>query len=401
MIESVRSREPRSIRVHGRVAPGFEAVRDVFKRNFTHGIEVGAGLTIRQRGKDLVNLWGGYKDASESLAWEEDTLVNVYSTTKGVAALAFAAVVEEGLLSYQDEVQKIWPEFKAARSGLTVGQLLSHQSGVPGVSIETSVTDMCNWSTMISRLEQQEPFWRPGTAAGYHAVHWGYLVGELVARCSGKSLGYWVSERLAQPLSADFFLGLPDSLHHRCADLIGPNRARILHDVAGTDDFEEQMPPLFPIALQNPVIRPFKDACSAAWRRAEIAAANGHASAQGIARIYDAAANGGETSSTRVLKPKTIADAVVEEVGMDNDLILNKPMRRGRGMILNTSAEYGPVTSSFGHSGAGGSLGFADPYNGIGFGYAMNQMEPGGREQKRSAELVSTFYEALARNDSD
>lgn len=384
---------PSDVPIHGFTAPGFERVREQFAANFIDGIEVGASLCVRKNGEALVNLWGGYKDAGFTQPWQQDTLVNVYSTTKGVAAIAFATLVEDGLLSYDDAVKELWPEFRAAQNGLTIGQLLSHQSGVPGVSEPVTVTDMYNWPKMIALLEQQEPFWEPGSAAGYHAVHWGYLVGELVLRATGKTLGSVLSERITGPLGADFHLGLPDAEHGRVADLIGPNHARTADRLPAPDTTPPRLPRLFPVALMNPSIRPWKDACSPDWRRAEIAAANGHGTGEGIARIYDAAANGGGA----VLSAATLAQANVQEVAMEEDLILAKPMRRSRGFILNTDQEYGPTRSAFGHAGAGGSLGFADPEFGIGFGYTMNQMQPGVVELTRGDLLVKAVYAGLAR----
>jgi len=377
----------------------------VFERNFTHGIEVGASLCVRSQGQDLVNLWAGFQDAAQERPWQQNTLVNVYSVTKGIVALAVAAVVEDGYFDYRTEVRSIWPEFKAAQSGLSIGQLLSHQSGVPGVDEPITISDMYDWPKMIRLLEQQLPLWTPGTAAGYHALHWGYLVGEIVQRTTGESLGQWVAKRLATPLQADFYLGLPEVLHTRCADLIGPNRARPPRQEQQSSETAAgftppEHPELFAVALQNPMVRPWKDACSADWRSAEIAAANGQASAQGIATIYDAAANDGAVAGVRVLKPSSIAHLVIEEVGLKKDLILDKPLRRGRGVILNTDGEYGPSASAFGHSGAGGSLGFADPANDIGFGYAMNQMQPGAatgaEEASRASRLIAALYTALA-----
>ena len=387
--------------IHGFVAPGFENVRAAFIANFTDGIEVGASLSVRHNGQELVNLWGGFQDSGFTRPWQQDTLVNVYSTTKGVAAIAFATLVEDGLLNYDDPVSNLWPEFRAAADGLTIGQLLSHQSGVPGVAERLTVTDLYDWSKMIGLLEQQQPYWPPGSAAGYHAIHWGFLVGELVRRAAGKSLGAVLAERIAGPLTAEFHLGLAASEHERVADLIGPNHARTTDKLPPPDTTPPRLPKLFPVALLNPSIRPWKDACSAEWRSAEIAAANGQASGDGIARIYDAAANGGAIAGTadadgvRVLEPATLTAANVQEVSMEEDLILAKPMRRSRGFILNTNNEYGPTEGAFGHAGAGGSLGFADPDYGIGFGYAMNQMQPGVVEKTRSDLLVEAVYAAL------
>jgi CubicO group peptidase (beta-lactamase class C family) len=380
--------------VHGRVASGFEPVREVFARNFTDDIEVGASFCAIVDGETVVDLWGGYQDRACTRPWHADTLVNVYSTTKGIASIAFAALVEDGLIDYDAPVADYWPELRAGRNGLTVGQLLSHQSGVCGLRERVAITDLYDWQTMVARISAEEPHWEPGTAAGYHAVLWGYLPGELALRASGESLGSILASRIVGPLGADFYLGLPTAQHGRVADLIGPNHARKLPDLSAMMGLK--MPPLFKYALQNPSIRPWQDACSAAWRSAEIAAANGQASARGIARIYGAMARGGELGGVRVLREQTINSMCREEVGEGNDLVLGRPLRRGRGVILNTQAMYGPNPNTYGHSGAGGSVGLADPALKLGIGYTMNQMQPGIETDTRGNRLLRAVMDALA-----
>ena len=374
--------------VHGTTSAGFERVRDVFERNFTEDIEVGASFSVVVGGETVVDLWGGYVDRDCSRPWLADTLVNVYSTTKGVASAALATVVEESLLDYDAPVQDTWPEFRAGANGLTVGQFLSHQSGVCGLRDPVTVADLYDWPRMTARIAAEKPHWEPGTAAGYHAILWGYLAGELAQRTTGKSLGQLLRERIAEPLDADFHIGLPDSEHHRVADLIGPNHARVQPDPASL--LGAKMPPLFPYALQNPSVRPWQDACTAPWRRAEIAAANGHGNGRAIARIYGALADG-----ERVLKRETIEAMTVEEWGMTDDLVLGRPMRRGRGINLNTEGQYGPNPGAFGHNGAGGSIGFADPARRLGVGYAMNQMQPGVEADTRGSRLVRAVLECV------
>ena len=379
--------------IAGYVAPGFEAVREVFARNFSRDIEVGASFCAIVDGETVVDLWGGYRDRACTQPWVEDTLVNVYSTTKGLASIAFATLVEDGLIDYDAPVSRYWPELEAGRNGLTVGQLLSHRGGICGVRERITVADLYDWRGMIARLEKEEPFWEPGTAAGYHAVVWGYLPGELALRATGKSLGTILRERIAAPLEADAHLGLPAREHHRVAEMIGPNHARIQPDLSAL--LAIQMPPLYKYALQNPSIRPFQDASSAKWREAEIGAANAQANARGIARIYGALACGGALGGTRVMQPATIDAMLIEEVGEQKDLVIGRPMRRSRGMILNTLGMYGPNPASYGHAGAGGSVGFADPDRGLGIGYAMNQMQPGIETDTRGNRLVRAVYDSI------
>ncbi|MBX3707163.1 MAG: beta-lactamase family protein [Pseudomonadales bacterium] len=379
--------------VHGFTAPGFESLRAVFERNFTDDIEVGASFCAVHDGRTVVDLWGGWQDRACTRPWQDDTLVNVYSTTKGIASIAFATLVEDGLIDYEVPVRDYWPELTAGRNGLTVGQLLSHQGGLCGLRGPVTVADLYDWDGMIRRIEAEEPHWEPGEGAGYHAVLWGYLPGELARRLTGRTLGRILAERVAGPLQADCYLGLPDAEHHRVADLIGPNHARRQPDLSALAEL--RMPPLYPVALQNPSIRPWQDACSPAWRRAEIAAANAQANARGIARIYGAVARGGELEGRRILAPETIAALTVEEVGGQDDLVLGRPMRRARGVMLNTLGQYGPNPQSFGHAGAGGSVGFADPVTRLGVGYAMNQMQPGIETDTRGGRLIAALYACL------
>lgn len=379
--------------VDGFVAPGFEAVRDTFERNFSDDIEVGASFSAVLDGRTVVNLWGGWQDRAATRPWLSDTLVNVYSTTKGLGAIAFATLVDEGLIRYEDEVRKFWPELRAGQGGLTVGELLAHKGGICGLREPVAVADLYDWGSMIRRLESEEPHWPPGSAAGYHAVLWGFLPGELARRLTGKMLGQIFAERIAAPLAADCHIGLPEVEHHRVADLIGPNHARRQPDLSTLADMV--MPPLYPYALANPSIRPWQDACSPAWRNADLAAANGQAHARGIARIYGAMARGGELDGVRVLSTDAITALMAEEVGVEDDLVLGRPMRRGRGVMLNTEQGYGPNPAAYGHAGAGGSFGFADPDARLGVGYAMNQMQPGLEADTRGSRLVQSLYAAL------
>lgn len=381
---------------------GFEPVRDVFAANFSDDVDVGAAFCAVVDGVVVVDLWGGWRDRGNREPWTSDTLVNVYSCTKGLAAVAVAALVEAGELDYDAPVRDVWPELSAASGGLSVSQLLSHQAGLCGVRAPLQVADLYDGNAMSRRLEREPPFWVPGTAAGYHAVTWGYLVGELVRRATGESLGQAFRRRVAGPLAADVHIGLASAEHSRVADLIGPNRARRGRDAGDAAAGRETGPqddrprsPLHAVALANPLIRPYADACSASWRRAEIAASNGHATARAIATIYGALARGGELGGARILRPETVA-ALSEEVwGMDDDLVLGSPMRRGRGVNLNTRGELGPTRAAFGHSGTGGSVGLADPERRIGAGYVMNQLWEGAGPKSRSGRLLSCLYRCL------
>lgn len=391
-----RERLMLEVEIHGEVAPGFENVKAVFKANWNE-IEVGASYSVVHKGETVVDLWGGYQDRDCTRPWEKDTLVNVYSTTKGMGSLAVAILADEGKIDYDALVIDYWPEFGAeGKDKVTVAQLLSHQAGVCGVTEKITVEDLYDWEKMVRLIAAQKPHWEPGTSAGYHAVNWGYLAGELMRRITGKTLGTYFLEKVAKPLGADFFIGLPDSEMNRVSDMIGPNHARILPKPTPSDGPPAQSPPFYAIALQNPAIRPYADASSYAWRKAEIAAANGQGNARGIARVYGACANGGQIDGIRIISNAGIDAAVKEEVDETViDLVVGGPMRRGRGYILNTGGSYGPSADAFGHGGAGGSNGFADRENNIGIGYAMNQMQPNPTAIPRSRLLVDATYRCL------
>lgn len=379
--------------IEGHVTPGFEPVREVFERNFTDDVDVGASVCIVREGETVVDLWGGYQDQAGEKPWQADTLVNVYSTTKGIAAVAFATLVDDGLLSFDDPVRDYWPELKAGLDGLTIGGLLAHQGGLCGVDEPLQVEDLYDWGKITGLLERQKPHWPPGTAAGYHAILWGYLPGEIVRRLKGCTLGELLRERITGPLEADFFLGLPGTEQGRVTAVIGPNRARIQPDMAAFADLEVM--PLFPVALQNPVIRPYRDASSDAWRAAEIAAANGQANARGLARVYGALAESDAGGQSGPLSADTLEKLLQERVGLEKDLVLGRPVRRGAGVILNTDNAYGPDPGAWGHSGAGGSIAFADPATNTGFGYAMNQMQNNIDEDTRGGRLLRAYYACL------
>jgi CubicO group peptidase (beta-lactamase class C family) len=377
--------------IHGDVAPGFEKVKDVFRANWD-GYEVGACCSVVLQGKTVVDIWGGYQDIKGSKPWEKDTLVNVFSTTKGMGSLACAILADEGKLDYKAKVVDYWPEFGAqGKQDVTVAQLLSHQAGVCGVDKTLVIEDLYDWEKMVGLLAAQKPHWPPGTAFGYHAVTWGYFPGELIRRITGKSLGAYFREKVADPLKADFHIGLADADMGRVAGMIGPERGRI---PPKTDGVRPRVGPFYRVALQNPEIRPFKDASSYAWRRAEIAAANGQANARSIARVYGALAQNGEMDGVRIISSKGIAAATKEEVrGVDQ--VIGMPRCFARGFGLNLEGMYGPNPDAFGHAGAGGSLGFADPQAQIGFGYAMNQMQINPDDEPRALRLVRATYDCI------
>jgi len=380
-----------AIEISGTVAPAFEAAREAFAANFARDgdyQEIGASLAAFHRGRSVVDLWGGFSDRARTKPWTRDTLINVWSSTKGVMAVAVAMLVERGLIRYEDRVASVWPEFaQAGKEQVTIAQALSHQAGLPGFAEPTAIEDQYDWQSCCSKLERQKPAWEPGSASSYHAMTYGWLAGEILRRVTGQSPGQFVRDEIGAPLSADIFIGLPASEEFRVAEMIGPKRQPV-------------MPPLSEtamMALTNPQQNP--EAPNArGWRAAEIPAANGQASAMGLARLYAALANGGALDGAALLSPQSIA-AMTAPATRDGraDGMLGFVDSWGMGMALNTPGIYGSNPRAFGHSGWGGSFGCADPDAGIAVGYVCNQMGPDLVGDLRTMGLCRAIFESAAR----
>ena len=350
--------------IAGTVAPGFEPVRDAFAANFERPQayrEIGAALAVYRHGECVVDLWGGYADQARTRPWTGDTLVNLWSTTKGIAALCVALLVDRGGLSYEDRVAEHWPDFAAAgKAEVTVAQLLSHQAGLPGFAKPVSLEDLFDQPGCAARLAAQAPLWPPGTANGYHAVTWGVLVAELVRRVDGRTIGRFLAEELAGPAGAELHIGLAPALGDRVAELVPPDQ------VVDLGAFE--LNPAMVMALVSPKLDPVR-ANEPDWQAAELPALNGHGSAQGIARLYAAALSG------TLLSPETLA-AMTATAADRVDLVIGFNPQWGMGIANNANGMFGPFPSVFGHSGWGGSFGCAHKPSGLAIGYALNHMGP-------------------------
>ncbi|HEY0596023.1 serine hydrolase domain-containing protein, partial [Sphingopyxis sp.] len=269
--------------IEGRVAPGFEPVADAFAENFGRVgpyAEIGASLAVYRRGECVVDLWGGHADRAATRPWQQDTLVNLWSTTKAAAAFCIALLVERGRLDYDDRVAACWPAFAAAgKQATTVAHLLSHQAGLPGFAEPTSIDDLFDHDRCAARLAGQAALWTPGTANGYHAVTYGFLASELVRRVDGRTLGRFLADELAGPLGADFYIGVDSGMESRIAELVPPDRPADMSAI--------EMNAAMMLALGSPAMDPHR-ANARDWRTAELPALNGHGSAQGIARLYAA-----------------------------------------------------------------------------------------------------------------
>ena len=382
--------------IAGWTEPQFEGVREAFARNFGEHGDVGAAVAVYLNGEPVVDLWGGWYSPERERAWDRNTLVNVFSTTKGLAAFCAHRLVEQGLLDVDAPVAQYWPEFAVAgKEDIPVRMLLNHQAGMAAVRRPLTMEDLFDWGTMCEALAEQEPWWTPGEQHGYHALTYGWLVGEVVRRIDGRSLGTYWREEFAAPLGLDAHIGTGPEFDGRISTLLDappdPNAPDLIEMFGGPDTVGAA-------AFSNPPIAgPDEDNITASrgWRGAEIPAANGHATARALARVYGGAANGGAIDGIHVLDPATIENAIVEQ-SYGPDACLQLETRFGLGWMLTADfMPLGPNPRAFGHPGAGGSLGYADLDAGIGFGYTMNQMQNNLSGDPRVNGLIDALYAAL------
>ncbi|MGW0497692.1 serine hydrolase domain-containing protein [Streptomyces sp. NPDC003007] len=381
--------------VHGHCDARFTAVRRAFEDNFRERGERGAAVAVTVGGATVVDLWGGWADAARSRPWERDTLVNVWSTTKGPVALCAHLLVDRGLLDLDAPVAVYWPEFAAAgKEKVLVRHLLSHRAGLAGLREPHSLEQLCDWELTTQRLAATEPWWEPGTRSGYHALTYGHLVGEVVRRVSGLRPGAFLAREVTGPLDVDFHIGLPVRDSGRVAELIAPAAP------AGSEQAAvfAQLAPAAIAALTNPAVSA-EVANTPEWRAAEIPAANGHGTARAVASLYGVFAGLGSHGGHRLLS-REAAERVREGQGSCRDLVLGAGFEHetevGLGLWLSgPDGSYGPNPRAFGHDGFGGSCGLADPEAGVSLGYVMNRMGPHIANDPRKTALVDALYSAL------
>jgi len=364
------------------VAPGFERVRDLFHSQF--GRDVGASLAAYRHGELILSLSGGHRDLARRVAWTPDTLVNIWSATKGVTGIAIGLLVDRGLVRYDAPVAAYWPEFaQNGKAQITVSQLMSHQAGLPGFAEPTALEDLYDWDLVTRRLAAQAPMWPPGTVNSYHAMTVGFMAGEIIRRVSGRPIGAFIAQELAEPLSIDLYVGLPESLEDRVAPLIAPP--------SGGEVALNGAPKEAVAAMTNPAMSPTLPN-SRAWRAAQIPAGNGHATAFALAKLYGSLANGGQIDGVRLMSAATIA-AMSTPQTTRVDLLQGFAPLWSNGFTGNPIGTYGPSTSAFGHPGWGGSFGSADPATGVSVGYVINQMAEGIAGNPHGAALCQAIHE--------
>lgn len=382
-------------RVHGHCDARFAAVRTAFEENFRDRDELGAAVTVTLDGETVVDLWGGWADAARTRPWDRETLVNVWSTSKGPTSLCAHILADRGLLDFDAPVAAYWPEFAAAgKESVLVRHLLSHRAGLAGLREPHDLAQLCDWELTVERLAAQEPWWEPGTRSGYHALTFGHLVGEVVRRVSGLRPGAFLEREVTGPLGIDFTIGLPEKETERAAELVHPRVTSSSEQAA----IFAQLAPAAVAALANPLVGA-TEANTAQWRAAEIPAANGHGTARAVAALYGIFAGRGAYGSRQVLSPEA-AERVREGQGSCRDLVLGAGFEHetetGLGLWLSgPNGSYGPNPRAFGHDGFGGSCGLADPEPGLSLGYVMNRMGPHIADDPRKMALVDALYSAL------
>jgi len=396
--------------ISGETAPGFEGVRYEFINNFLNHHEMGAAVTVVRGNEVLVDLWGGWLSKHKQQTWEPDTIVNVWSTTKGLVALAAHMLIDRGMLDLEDRISKHWPEFaQAGKDEITVRQLLGHRSGLAGWRRQVNYDEIHDWDLLCGSLAAQKPLWQPGTASGYHALTFGHLVGELVRRVDGRTIDVFIREEISDPLrlhsvSGDFIVGTQPEDDIRTAQLwvipdetFGQNP-----NIPGRDTAEPRLETqaeqdLMATAMSTPLITP-RVASSTEWRRGVFPAANGHGSAQAVATMYAALAANGSVDGLDLISQAGV-ETMRQAQPAGKDLVLQDltgHMTWGLGYMLNTHKWHGPNADAFYHGGYGGSLGFADPEANFGFGYVMNALNIASMgKDTRSINLLNAVYEGF------
>lgn len=387
--------------VQGHCAPGYEAVLRAFIANFTVDEELGASVAIEIDGQPVVDLWGGWADEAKTQPWAADTVGIVFSNTKPATALCAHLLAERGDLDLDSPLRHYWPAFSdSARRETTVRMLLDHSAGLPAIRERLAPDGVFDWDYMVERLAREAPFWEPGSRVGYHGLTFGWLVGELVRRVSGQSLGAFFQANIAQPLGLDFWIGLPAEWEPRVATIVPPMRAD-----TPRNRFESCI-------AQDPQSIPalyFRN--TGGWRpagfnaraghAAEIGAANGITNARALARLYGTLAMGGTRGTVRVFGSATVANAARVSSATHVDACLQVPTRFGAGFMRSMDNRARGLDSAvigrdaFGHVGAGGSVAFAVPRARMGFAYTMNRMGTGVLLNARSDRLIQAAYSAI------
>lgn len=379
-----------SVRLQGEYAARYEPLVGEFLRGFNAGEELGAAVCVYQRGDKVVDVWAGCADEGSGRQWSEETGAVIMSSTKALTATCILMAAESGRLSLDTPVADYWPDFRAGgKAGVTVRDVLSHRAGIPVIDAPLVYEDLARWTPVVDAIAAQSPAWEPGTRHGYHPVSSGWVLSEILHRVEGRTARAYFSDKIAGPLGLALSIGMRPGENRDVATMVFPDPAATDPDSPLARAFADTQSLLFR-AFANPVIAPY-DYNSREVLELEIPSGNGIATARSLARLY--ACLIGEVDGCRLLQPETVEAArAVQSSGMDEVLGVRSDF--GLGFMVPGGPmfpEWG--AKAFGHGGAGGSLGCADPDAGIAFGYVMNKMAPGLGAAERSAALISTAYE--------
>ncbi|UKZ83226.1 hypothetical protein TrVFT333_011032 [Trichoderma virens FT-333] len=374
--------------IQGRLDPKFEELRNLFQKNLDSKAEVGASISLNIDGKDVVDIWGGYADEECTRPWESDTIVGVWSSTKGLASLAVLMLVDRGLVDVKAKVAQYWPEFAAnGKQNIEIRHLMSHTSGLSAWEEKVTMDDVCDQEGAAAKLAAQAPLWEPGTGSAYHVVTYGVLIAEVVRRVTGKSLKQFVAEEIAAPLKADFQIGLLDEDIPRVSNVIPlKGTPPLAAPEAGSVAFKTLTNP----ALDVNMLR------SETIRKADLSSFNGFTNARAMNRIFSILALGGEVNGVRLLSQKTI-DLVFQEQSDGIDLVTGQPLSWGVGYALGGRGcvNFMPTGRVGVWGGWGGSLFVFDADRKLTFTYAMNQMSYQMMADGREGGYLRAVYKAL------
>ena len=368
----------------------FQPVADAFWENFTKGKEYGASLTVMHEDRIVLDLWGGYANFNRTQFWVQDTLVNVFSTTKMVAALCILLLADRSEIDLDAPMCKYWPEYTTdGKDKILIRHVLSHTAGVPAFSPRVIFEDMFDWEKVIHILEAEKPWWKPGTKLGYHTLTYGFLLGEIVRRVTGKTLGHYLHDEITAPLGIDFFIGLPEQEERRVAEIV-PERQR-------PTPFQLALVKiLFPTAMRIASNPPLKgnDFNTRACHAAEIPAGNGIGNARSVAQLGSILANGGIYNGQQFLSRSMVERAITEQVRGRDAIAFRRPSAWGLGvMLFNKDLLRGP--RSFYATGLGGSVCVMDLERNVTLAYVMSKMAELSEGDSRSVPLVHKLWECL------
>jgi len=374
--------------IHGTFDRRFEPVRTALATNFAEKGDVGASVAISLDGEMVVDLWGGHRDAASTLAWEENTIVNVYSSTKTMAAMSMLLLADRGEVDLYAPVAKYWPEFaQNGKEKVEVRHFMSHSAGLSGMDEPMTPADVYDWDKMVNALARQAPWWEPGTQSGYHAITQGHLIGEVIRRITGQSIGAFFRSEIAEPTGADFHIGTPEAAFPRIGELIPPAVAPA--GMADPDSIAGR-------SFANPKIDALESRTSG-WRRAEIPAANGHGNARSIVRAQTAMANGGIAFGKRILS-EAGTRRIFDKQMHTQDLVLGVPIVFGMGYGLTSEImPMGPNPHVAYWGGWGGSTVVVDQDARMCVSYVMNRMEGSLLGDTRGAGILQAAYQSIAR----